>query len=464
MNIFKKYIVLLCCFFFLSSISLAATNDNNTPTRQKLNILFIGSSGDQDLISYVPPILDEVLHDYDIIYGDMYTSGSQADDYVRYYKNNIPCTTFNLWTPDNRIWTRISSSDNLLENILSMYHWDIIMFKGAKSSNRQLKRIIQSLIDYPALYVTNARISRNYDGTWQEIMDGMVKSIMDNSIFSDYIPIATAIENARSNQYLRKAGSVTLTEPSEFTIPAGKYLSFYHKIRQKTKSIPAATIKATRLSGNGSVEIYTSNSATASTNLLFTLNDNFDHITSFDGGTTYIKIVNNGSDACTVKLEDSNSLGNYLLYQDNQHTQSGLAILIDGYTIALKILEWTGNSHRDIQGCSFIPTEENITKINAGRSSGNGLGHGYSCGITNYLGSDGNEYDRSELTEFKDTLYVTKTVFDNTPDVNSITAVANGINYKNIYVAQEVAKLAVKQPDKLTDCADMEIDFPEKSE
>ena len=465
-----------------ANVSVEYTMSGSADMQKKeLNILFIGSSGEMDMVAYVPPVLKEVLYDYDITIGDMYKSGAQASDYVTYYKENTPCKYFNLWTPDSVSWSQ-SENDTTLEDALEMKHWNLIVMKGSVTGCRQLMRIIQSLVTYPVTFATVSNIPRVYDNPWESVTDS-AKSRCRNAGFVGWIPVATGMENARSNDILKMTGMASCPEPTEFTIPAGKYFSFYHKIRTGS-GIPVAILKATRISGTGTVEIYASDSATASDHLVFTLNDNLDHTADADYGANYIKIVNNGSNQCVVRFEDSQytkvvgydeqarkeiRIGDYMLYSDNQHTQSGIPTLISAYVIALKILDWTGNANRGISGSSFLPTQANIVRLGVTNSNGEagGLGHGYSCGVDNYIGSDGNTYDRSQLTLFDGTLYVTTTVFNNTPDANSVSAEIdnnNPINYNNVYAAQEVAMLSVNYPDELTDCSNIVIDVPSKNE
>jgi hypothetical protein len=462
-----------CRYLYYSKTSLSGTDltpsvtvgySLDTVGKKKISILFIGSSGEQDMVAYVPPILNEVLQDYDIAYGDMYYSGAQAENYVNFYQNDTPCTTFNYWAVGSQSWNRQSSV--LLEDVLEQEQWNIIIFKGSVTGCRQLMRIIQSIVTYPVSFATIANIPRVYDNMWADVIES-TQERCGSLGFIGWIPVCTAMQNARSNDVLKMTGGVSCPEPTEFTIPAGRYFSFYHKIRQLGGK--PATIKATRLSGDGTVQIYASASATSSDNLLLTLSDETEQTTTFAGGTDYIKIVNGGSQSATVVFEDSLSSGDYMLYQDNQHTQAGIPELISAYTIVLKLLEWTGNSDRGVGATSFLPTWKNLYKIGAASSAGlsNGLGHGYSCGVEDYIGSDGNTYDRSELTDFSGTLYVTTTVFDNTPDANSVSAVLdenNPVKYINIYAAQEVAVISVNSPDELVDCSDVVIQVPQKNQ
>lgn len=465
-----------CKYLYFSKTSIGGVDMTPTVTveytmgggevaRKQLGVLFIGSSGEQDMMGYVPPILKEVLYDYDITFGDMYYSGAQADNYVNFYKNDTPCSIFNLWSPDSVSWTRMNGM--VIEEALEMQKWDLIVFKGSDAGCRQLMRIIQSLVSYPVCFATVANIPRVYDNLWEDIIEDTKQRCADVG-FVGWIPVGTAMQNARSNDVLKMTGGISCPEPTEFTIPAGRFFAFQHRIRKSTASIQVATIKATRLSGSGEVKIYAGATIASNDYLLLTMNDAVEHTTTFDNNTNYIKIVNSGNNDVTVKFENTQANGDYLLFTDNQHTQSGIPTLISSYTIALKIMEWTGNAARGINAASFIPTYSEITSIGAADASGygNGLGHGYSCGVDNYIGTDGNHYDRSQLTLFDSTLYVTKTVFDNTPDANSVSAVldeSDPIKYINVYAAQEVATLAVNYPDVESDCTGVVIEVPQKN-
>lgn len=477
--------------------------------KKKLNILFIGSSSEQDYVSYVPPILSEVLYDYDITFGDTYISGGSADDYINMYKNDTPpITRFNYWSPETKAWTR--RGEKLIESVLAVNNWDFIVFKGGVSYDRQLMRIIQSLIDYPTCFMTDAMVSRpaynngteNTNWTWQGIITS-IKDTVRNCGFADYLPITTAIDNARSNSVLRRSGGVTIPEPTEFFIPANEYIVRYHRIR-KASSVGASVFKASRVSEGGSVSVYAKKEISSEEEvLLFTVDSSEEVSYTFSQSDDYqyIKFVNTSGSDCTIVLEDSKTTGNYMHYSDNQHLQSGLPTLIAGYLVSLKILEWTGNKHRSINACSFIPTDREIVRINAGD---NHLGHGDSCGLVNYIDANGNYYDRNELEKYGSKYYVTSTIFNNTidertveawvnyvdsqgtrytaselveiggtlyvisslsggvPDENSIIATED-IKKVNLFAAQEVAVMAAKFPDELTDCSAFTIAIPQKN-
>ena len=419
-------------------------------SKRSLGILVIGSSGEQSYVPYLPPVLDEILNDYNIVYGNMYSSGADAADYVEFYKNNTPCAAFNIWKVSDKRWTVYTNSFTL-EKVLAVYNWNIILFKGSITASRELMRIIQSLVTYPVNFVTDSRYSRLYDrgedtskdidDVWESITIAQNAKVKTTG-FMDTIPIGTAIENTRHNNVLKKAG-VTWAEPKQVTIPAGKYLTLQQYVRGASVT---PTLKARRISGTGEVII------TLGSYDVFTLNDNEEHTTTFtDADTDLIRFTNNGTDDCTVEFVNEDSIGNYLLY-DDQHLQSGLAQLVAAYTFAFKILQWTGNSHRGVYASSFIPRQENITSINI-------IGaHGLPCGIIDYLGSDDNHYDASQLIDAGNgTYYVAESVFNGVPDENSITATPYRVLYENMYAAQEIAAISVGNPNELTDVSEIII-------
>lgn len=433
-------------------------------SKKDLKFLVIGSSSEQDYISYVPPILQEVLFDYNIVVGNMYVSGGNADDYVRIYRDSVPCTDFNYWTPEKKRWETFRKTYKL-EDVLALQQWDMILYKGSTPYLEQLMSIIQSLVDYPVCFITDAMVARPGYGTsgwtWSRITKS-AKERVKSKAFVDYVPIAAAMENARSNDILKKTGTVSICEPTEINVPAGEYVARYHMIRKGYR----ATLKAIRTSGRGAVQVFIGNkpdSSTTSDNLVLSLSNDDEVVNSIIGSeTSYIKVVNTGNDDCTIVIEDSHSKGNFMHWRDNQHLQSGLPTLIASYTIVLKLLEMTGNSDRDIYGATFIPTTENCNAIGIRPpkdNASNGLGHGAVCGIVDYLGSDGKHYDRSELTyvgnDASGVLYVTSTIYNNTPDSRSITATENGILFRNINAAKEVAMKTVAHPDELIDCSDV---------
>ena len=183
-------------------------NDGFKPGAKDLNILFIGSSSEQDYVAYVPPILEEVLYDYNVIIGDMYVSGGSANDYVDLYKQNKGCTTYNEWTATTKKWIRYKNNELLekytIETILNKFRWDLIIFKGSTESSRNLMRIIQDVLNtselitngsYPVAFATDAMVPRpGYSDGWSwSTFINSAKEHVKNTGFVDYIPIATAI-------------------------------------------------------------------------------------------------------------------------------------------------------------------------------------------------------------------------------------------------------------------------------
>lgn len=300
-----------------------------TPPKKKLNILVFGNSFSQDSFAYLPPVLNEILTDYEIKYGVAYKSSASLSDHVAWYNDETLYTWFNLWDVNANKWKRIANGINgkKLTDIMAMEQWDIIYIQPTGSSQsdavieseiitpgRQLLRILQSLSGGPFTLMVGQWLATS-DGTFVNLCDGMQKTKQRLGIY-DYIPIGTAMENARTNETLKALG------------------------------------------------------------------------------------------------DDNDGTGYGMLY-DN-HMQSGLPALIATYTIALKILDFVGESRRGIYGSTFEPTTDNCITIGAYYDTG----------------MDG---DHKPMTH----------------------GASVGVTAENIRAAQEIAVLAVNNPTVITDCSDI---------
>lgn len=292
----------------------------------EIKVLCVGNSFNQDVMAYVPPILQEILPNTRFTFGILYEDGASYQDHLNMYTNSTDYGYWNIWKPGASMWLRYKdstgNSKTLVEG-LQYTNWDIILTQDTSGTvldsntvatsithGRQLMRVIQDNIIAPAQMGLFAFVGRPYssDGTdysaadmTQKVMDA-TDTIMQNLGFRDYIPIANAIGSARTNDTFAALGN------------AG--------------------------------------------DLLF-----------------------------------------------NNHLQNGIGDLICAYVIALKILEWTGHGQKGIYGSTFVPTDANVSAINA-----DGMTHGTAVGID---------------------------------------------DPENILAAQEIAALAVRNPTEIIDCSDI---------
>lgn len=296
----------------------------NAAQKKTLNILSIGNSYSQDCFGYLPAVLNEILPDYCITYGNAYQGSTalmdQANDHI---PNKTPYTWFNYWDSSAEKWDR--QTGKIFEQIMAMKRWDIIYLQP--DGDLSTPENIDERIVTPGRTVL--RWLQNLNGGHFSLMLGQRFAVPDTSIDTlipgmetackklgclGYAPIGTAFQNARTNSTLNALG------------------------------------------------------------------------------------------------EDKKGWGYGMLY-DN-HMQAGIPALLAAYTIALKILEYIGESHRGIYGSTFVPTREKCISIGA------------------YM-EEGMDGDHLPMTHGEPV----------------------GVTTENIRAAQEIAVLAVNNPTEITDCS-----------
>ena len=97
--------------------------------KSSLRILAIGNSFNQDVMAYLPPVLNEMLPDYNITYGILYKSSAGIGKHVDMFSNNEKYTWFNYWKPGQKEWMRYNNAYSLAD-VLALEEWDIITFQG----------------------------------------------------------------------------------------------------------------------------------------------------------------------------------------------------------------------------------------------------------------------------------------------------------------------------------------------
>lgn len=211
--------------------------------KKELNILVLGNSFSQDAFAYLPPVLNEILPEYKIAYGVCYRSGAEVNDHIKLYNGELGTpntdpedgkydgkyTWFNYWDYAATKWGRYSNATSAkngksLRDIMSMKKWDIIYVQPncAVSSNtdnqnesvnnsivnpaRELLRILQQESDGQFAFMMGQWLATadgdNGEKIFALISDAMQRVKQRVGIY-DYIPIGTAIQNARTNESLQ---------------------------------------------------------------------------------------------------------------------------------------------------------------------------------------------------------------------------------------------------------------------
>ena len=368
-------------FRFYRNSSWTGWFDLDKTPKKELKILVIGNSFDQDTFAYLPPILNELLPDYAITYRDLFEGDSGFADHVRMYTQNLPYNIRNSWGPTANHWTR-TTPGGTLKDALESEDWDLIFLQG------ESENVIESSAD-GVITPASANVQAMIHSARQLIRILQTKCRK---------PFSTVWF-----QWTSRNKSVVDSVTGE-TVASYTAAQMFEKIRD-------ATLQAMQTLG---------------------IKD-------------YIPVGAAIQSARTNATLQALGDGGNMLYSDNTHMQAGLPALLAAYTVALKVLEWTGNKSKGVYKSSFVPSDQNCDDINAlalrvvieegepvVRVSG--MTHGLSA-----LGSD--EYETIIVPgdnpgEPDLPINVEKV----TPDVVA-----------NIYAVQEIAQVAVNNPTVVTD-------------
>lgn len=220
--------------------NLAAEIEGN---KSKLNILVVGNSFDQDIFAYLPPVLIEAMPEYELNFCVLYESGADFAKHNQMFIDNEPYTWANVWNDGDTAWNRIHYQDNdamTLKTALAYKPWDMVFTQATTSdvqtdaliesnvitNGRKMMRAIQAnaIAPFNFYYIewigrgdTDTEINSNYN----EIHNSLYKTINEIG-FSDYVPVGTAIQNARTNSVLKAAGEgVSMLYTDNVHIQAG---------------------------------------------------------------------------------------------------------------------------------------------------------------------------------------------------------------------------------------------------
>lgn len=196
----------------------------------EIKVLCVGNSFNQDVMAYVPVILQEILPNTRFTFGILYVGSASYQKHLDMYDNSTDYTYWNIWKPGASMWLRYKdtggNSKTLVEG-LQYTDWDIITMQDTSESvvednlpssithGRQLMRVIQENLTAPAQMITWAFVGRPYTsegGTSYSaaqmtdyVMDA-TDTVMQNMGFKDFFPIANAIGSARTNDTFAALG------------------------------------------------------------------------------------------------------------------------------------------------------------------------------------------------------------------------------------------------------------------
>ena len=249
----------------------------------ELKILAVGNSFNQDVMAYLPKVLEEMMPDTRFTVAALYTSSATFATHLEQYRAGEPYTVYNLWRPGASAWERHRKrfEDSLtLADALSSEDWDILLTQGTSAgiltdeqidteilrNGRELLRILQKHAKKPFSLLYNQWAARPEKGCtrsemFEKICHAAKRTAAELGV-QDIIPIGTAVESARTNPVFAEFG-----------------------------------------------------------------------------------------------------LGKDLLHHDQVHLAAGFPAMLAAYVTALKIAETAGRKSAGIYGCTWLPTDENCISI-----------------------------------------------------------------------------------------------------
>ena len=209
----KKVVVVISVVIMIASCVLCSCV--RVEKKKTLNVLCIGNSFNQDTLAYLPPVLNELMTDYDISYGVCYSGSATLDEQLRWYEEDKAYTVFNYWASGALSWDRMSGSRaKTLKEVLEMKDWDILLFQGNTKcvttdedvnnmikAGQKLYDIVKTQNNSSITLMWNEWVARdNYpysaENMYTLVSDSSEKAAKELSA-SKIIPIGTAVQKAR---------------------------------------------------------------------------------------------------------------------------------------------------------------------------------------------------------------------------------------------------------------------------
>lgn len=224
---------------------LATRND----TRKSLNILVLGNSFSQGAFAYLPPVLRELLPDYDINFGVAYESSASIQTHIDMYNGNYygdPAdpetprsvyTWYNYWNSGDTAWTRIPkerAEAKSLTDIMALHEWDVIYIQptgnvsteqtvtaNILNPGRELLKILLSLSTKPFTPMMGQWLGVGSDGgVYSTTLLTQAMRLVTSKLGVNHIaPIGLAIQAARADPAVVNLGG----EPTD---PDGKNMLY----------------------------------------------------------------------------------------------------------------------------------------------------------------------------------------------------------------------------------------------
>lgn len=212
------------------------------PLAKTIKILSIGNSFSQDTVFYLYDIAKSA--GVDIIVGNMYNSGCSLERHWNYAQNNDKAYIYYKWTSNNMT----AIENQTMKNIILDEQWDYITIQqssGESGIYSTYQPYLNKLITYVKGLSTNPNVKLALNMTWayssrsfnenfnyynynQNIMYNAItrsyKQALDESGITLLIPSGTAIQNARTDKYLKSIGNDLTTDGYHLNTGIGRYI------------------------------------------------------------------------------------------------------------------------------------------------------------------------------------------------------------------------------------------------
>ncbi len=213
------------------------------PSKETIKILSIGNSFSQDTLFYLYEIAQSAQ--INIIVGNLYSSGCSLERHLNYAINNEKAYTYYKWS--NEGMTALSSST--MKSVLTDEKWDYITFQQSSGNSgiySTYQPYLNELINYVYKTASNPEVQFALNMTWsyssRSIKEDFIhynynQKTMYNSIVDSYrqavdetnidilIPCGTAIQNARTNKYLKAIGNELTSDGYHLNAEVGRYIA-----------------------------------------------------------------------------------------------------------------------------------------------------------------------------------------------------------------------------------------------
>lgn len=227
--------------YIIAASNIFYTSENKF--KKPLKILLVGNSFSTDSAEHLKNICESA--GINITIGVSFDSGAGLSQVWDRLQNGIGVTEYQKWTTTNG---RSSTSGVLLSSIITDEKWDIVTFQQASTSADDASTFqpyLDNLIDYVKNNAENPDLKLGLNMTWayaqgstnlsnkgyatsNDMFKEITKTyqqIMSDVDFDILLPTGTAIQNARTDNYLKNVGTDLTRDGAHLDKGIGRYVA-----------------------------------------------------------------------------------------------------------------------------------------------------------------------------------------------------------------------------------------------